>query len=167
MPAETLGQHYLSVARSTFLSQKSLADRAVAQVTDEQLFWQPGLDSNSIAILMKHLAGNMLSRWQDILTTDGEKPTRKRDEEFVNDRLPRAELVTLWERGWKRVFDTLDTLAEEDLRKTITTRGKPHTLLAGIQGHVSHYGYHAGQIVYIARHLASDGWKTLSIPKRR
>jgi len=167
MCTQSLGQHYLAVARAALASQKSLAERAIAQVTDEQLHWQPGPESNSIATVMKHLAGNMLSRWQDILTTDGEKPTRKRDEEFIDEDLSRAELVALWERGWKRVFETLDTLSEGDLMRTITTRGKPHTLLEGIQGHVSHYGYHVGQIVYVARHLAGDNWKTLSIPKKR
>jgi len=167
-----LGAHYLHVATAIFQSQKALAEKAMAQVGAEELHWHPDPESNSIAILIKHLAGNMLSRWSDFLTTDGEKPGRNRDGEFIDEGASHEALMALWENGWNRLFVALGSLSEEDLQKTVTIRGRPLTVLEAINRQISHYGYHVGQIVYIARHLAAqrpggDAWQSLSRPKKR
>jgi uncharacterized damage-inducible protein DinB len=156
------------VAASTreFQAMKRLADGAIAQVSDENLRRPLDANTNSIAVIMKHMAGNMLSRWTDFLTTDGEKSSRNRDGEFIDDFPDRAAVLELWERGWQRVFDTLASLSDADLFKTITIRREPHHVIDAIQRQVSHYGYHVGQIVLIARVLAADGpWKVLTIPR--
>ena len=148
-----------------FRSQKDLADRAIAQVSDDNLHVALDSNTNSIAVIMKHLAGNMLSRWTDFLTSDGEKPDRNRDEEFVDRFTSRAEVIAFWERGWRALFDTLASLTPDDLCRTITIRGEPHSVIRAIDRQLSHYGYHVGQIVLIARILAGEKWTTLTIPR--
>lgn len=152
-------------ALETFRSQKELAEKAIHQINYEQLSKTLHPQTNCIAVIMKHLAGNMLSRWTDFLTTDGEKPWRKRDNEFINDFQSRDELTAYWNKGWNRLFDTLDQLTENDLAKIVTIRGENHSVLAAIDRQIAHYGYHVGQIVLIARIFADDHWSTLSIPR--
>lgn len=146
-------------------SQKDLADRAIAQVSDADLRRPLDANTNSIAVIMKHLAGNMLSRWTDFLTTDGEKPDRHRDGEFIDDFADRAQIIAFWERGWKCLFDAMSALSDADLFKTITIRTEPHHVIDAIQRQVSHGGYHVGQIVQIARHFAGDQWDVLTIAR--
>src|SRR5712692_1714095 len=146
---------------------KRLGDRAIEQCPDADLFTTLDPESNSIAIIVKHMAGNMRSRWTDFLTTDGEKPDRHRDTEFEAPPKTRTELMEMWERGWKHVFDALELLSDADLARTITIRTEPHSVMQAINRQVAHYSYHVGQIVYLARHFAGDKWQTLSVPKRK
>ena len=143
-----------------------MADKALAQVTDEQLFATIDPESNSLAMIMKHLAGNMRSRWTDFLTTDGEKPDRHRDSEFVREGPDtRAHIFAVWEAGWTLVFDAVGSLTPDDLQTTVRVRGEAHTVLEAINRQTSHYAQHVGQIVLLAKHYAGPAWKTLSIPK--
>jgi uncharacterized damage-inducible protein DinB len=158
---------YLKDSLDVFRYYKKLGDRAIEQCPDNGLFTMLDAESNSIAIIVKHMAGNMRSRWTDFLTTDGEKPDRNRDTEFEDAPKTRAELLAMWERGWKHVFDALAPLADEDLVRTITIRTEPHSVMQAINRQVAHYSYHVGQIVYLARHFAADKWQTLTIPKRK
>ncbi len=158
---------YLDSAKRQFLMYKKLGEGAMQQVADEQLFWQPNEDSNSIATIVKHLRGNMLSRWTDFLTTDGEKPWRERDSEFENDWNSRAILMEKWEEGWKCLFNALDSITDDDLEKIIYIRNEGHTALEAINRQLAHYPYHVGQIIYIGKLLASDNWKSLSIPRNK
>ncbi len=161
-----LNKHYLENSISEFKKLKQLGDKSFSQIKDEDFFWSPDEDSNSIAIIVRHLSGNMLSRWTDFLTTDGEKENRNRDEEF--ERIfytDKDDIISRWEKGWKRLFDTLGSLNENDLLKEIRIRNEPHTVIAAINRQLTHYGYHIGQIVYIAKHLEGTAWKSLSIPK--
>lgn len=144
---------------------KGWADKAIAQLPDEKLRRALGENTNSIAVIMKHVAGNLLSRWTDFLTTDGEKPWRNRDDEFVDRFHDRAEVLAYWEQGWTCLFETLDSLTSGDLSKTVTIRGEPHSVPLAIQRSLAHCGYHVGQIVMIARILAGDKWQTLTIPR--
>ena len=149
-----------------FLRTKELADRAMAQLDDAHFFAAPGPETNPIALVVKHMAGNQRSRWTDFLTTDGEKPDRHRDTEF--ERGPedtRTALMTRWEAGWSLVFAALEALGDADLDRTVTIRGEPHTVVQAVNRQVSHYAYHAGQIVLLARHYVGAGWKTLSVAK--
>jgi len=150
-----------------FRYYKKLGERAMAQCPDEGLFTTLDPESNSIAIIVKHLAGNMRSRWTDFLTTDGEKPDRNRDTEFEDAPKTRAALMELWGRGWKYVFDALAPLSDEDLSRKITIRTEPHSVMQAINRQVAHYSYHVGQIVYLARHFAGAKWQTLTIPKKK
>jgi hypothetical protein len=150
---------------AVFHSQKDLAERAFVQVSDEKLRIPLDPNTNSIAIIMKHLAGNMLSRWSDFLTSDGEKPQRNRDDEFVDRYTSRQQILDHWERGWAMLFGTLGSLTSDDLGRIVTIRGEPHTALRAIARQISHYGYHVGQIVMIARIHAGDRWNTLTIPR--
>ena len=161
----TIGKEFLDQSRKVFRSQKESADKAIAQLSDAELLWQPDPLSNSVAINMKHLAGNMISRWTDFLTTDGEKPDRNRDGEFeiTEDDIP--SLRAYGERGYSIFFNTIDLLTEDDLLKKVTIRSEPHTVIQAIQRQVSHYGYHIGQIVALAKHIKGESWKTLSIPR--
>lgn len=160
-----LARHALDDATTTFKSMKKLAERAFAQLEPEDYRWVPDPEANSIAIIIKHLYGNMLSRWTDFLTSDGEKADRHRDGEFIDD-IPDVEaLLQLWEQGWQRLFDTLDSLGEDDLLRTVYIRRQPHTVLEAINRQLSHYAYHVGQIVYIARWRAGSRWQSLSIPR--
>jgi hypothetical protein len=150
-----------------FKGTKKNVEQAIAQLPDEDLHWQPDPESNSIAIIMKHMAGNMVSRWTDFLTSDGEKPDRNRDGEFIDDLTSRAQLVAFWERGWTCTFNALEALKPEDLEKTVYIRSEAHSVPLAIIRQVAHYGYHAGQIVYVAKHRAGSDWQTLSIPRNR
>ena len=168
MNEQSIGQHYLDGALHTFRDYKKLAERAFAQISDEDFFRTLDEESNSIAINMKHMAGNMISRWTDFLTTDGEKPERNRDLEFV--MLPETskdDMLAYWERGWQCVFDALEPLKPEDLMRTIRVRGQDHTVVQAINRQLAHYAYHVGQIVFLAKHFKSSEWQSLSVPKNR
>jgi len=158
---------YLNDAIDLFRYYKKLGERAMAQCPDEGLFTMLDAESNSIAIVVKHMAGNMRSRWTDFLTSDGEKPDRNRDNEFEGAPATRAELLELWERGWKLLFGALEPLSDADLTRTITIRTEPHSVTQAINRQIAHYSYHVGQIVYLARHFAGGKWQTLTIPKRK
>ncbi|HTW24975.1 MAG TPA: DUF1572 family protein [Candidatus Baltobacteraceae bacterium] len=155
------------VKDSTELLQhyKKLAERAIAQTPDEMLTATWDAESNSIATIVKHLCGNMQSRWSDFLTTDGEKPSRDRDAEFEAPPQTRTEIMTLWEASWKIAFDALAPLTDDDLGRTIRIRGERHSVLQAIHRQVAHYAYHIGQIVYIAKHCAGERWTSLTIPR--
>lgn len=157
---------YLEDALPLFAHYKKLAERALEQVSDEHLFTCLDAEANSIAILVKHMAGNMLSRWTDFLTTDGEKPTRNRDSEFEDPPATRAELLAYWESGWACLFEALHTLTEADLERTVTIRGEAHSVLQAINRQLAHYPYHVGQIVLLAKHCAHDHWQALTVPRR-
>jgi len=156
---------YLQSAFKVLISYKTLGERAIGQVSEEKLFWQFNEGSNSIAIIVKHLWGNMISRWTDFLTTDGEKPWRNRDTEFENNFKTRAELFSIWDEGWTRMFDTIEELNDNDLTKIVYIRGEAHTVIEAINRQIAHYSYHIGQIVFIAKMVSKDQWKSLSIPK--
>jgi hypothetical protein len=158
---------YIQDSLAVFRQYKQLAERAMAQVTDEQLTAALDQETNSIAITVKHMAGNMRSRWTDFLTTDGEKPDRDRDTEFVLPAGSRDALMAQWEEGWKRLFDALEPLADADLARTITIRGEAHSVMQAINRQVAHYSYHCGQIVFLAKHLQSECWKSLTVPRNR
>lgn len=156
--------NYLESAKKQFEYYKMLGDKTLEQVTDEQLFWQYNNQSNSIAIIIKHLWGNMLSRWTDFLTTDGEKDWRDRDAEFETDINSRSELMARWEAGWNCLFNTLNSITSEDLDTIIYIRNQGHSVMEAINRQLAHYPYHIGQIVFMGKMLAGD-WKCLSIPK--
>jgi len=165
---ESLAQHYLDDARQTFRDYKKLAERAFAQISDEDFFKTLDEETNSIAVNMKHMAGNMISRWTDFLTTDGEKPERDRDIEFV--MLPgttKDEMVAYWEKGWRCVFDAIEPLPPEDLMRTAMIRGQEHTVVQMINRQLAHYAYHTGQIVFLAKHFKSNEWQSLSVPRNK
>ena len=163
---DSLGRPYLADALAEFRKYKTFADKAIAQVSDENLFRCIDPESNSVALLVKHLSGNMRSRWSDFLTTDGEKPDRNRDSEFETDEADTKEaLLARWEAGWRLLFAALDPLTDDDLQKTVTIRGEPHTVLQAIIRQLTHYASHVGQIVFLAKHLAGAQWQTLSIPR--
>jgi hypothetical protein len=161
-----LAAHYIEEARRQMRGHKSLAEGAMAQLKDEELFITLDPESNSIAVLVKHVAGNMRSRFTDFLTSDGEKPDRFRDQEFeLNPATTRADLMKLWDDGWARVFSAIDSLRPQDVMRTVTIRGEPHTVLQAVNRQIAHYAYHTGQIIFLAKHLRSSAWKTLSIPR--
>lgn len=162
---DALGAHYIENALSNFRQLKSLADRALAQVSDEEFFRQLDPESNSLALVVKHVAGNLRSRWQDFLTADGEKPDRRRDSEFVVEGDTRASLNEAWERGWSILFREVGALAPADLLREVRIRGEAHTVVAAINRQLTHYGNHVGQIVFLAKHLRSQDWRTLSIAR--
>lgn len=165
---QTIGEHYLEDALRTFRDYKKLAERAFEQVDDEHFFRTIDDESNSIAVNMKHMAGNMLSRWTDFLTSDGEKPNRDRDMEFVMlPRTTKAEMIAYWDKGWQSVFDAVEPLTPDDLLRTVTIRGQDHTVVQAINRQLSHYAYHVGQIVYLAKHFRASDWQTLSVPKNK
>ena len=146
---------------------KNLAERAMAQVTDEQLLAVLDNEMNSIAVIVKHMAGNMRSRWSDFLTSDGEKPGRDRDAEFVDPPARREGLLALWEEGWECVFSALEPLSQQDMQRTVTIRGEAHSVMQAINRQVAHYSYHCGQIVLLAKHFKYDEWQSLSVPRRQ
>ena len=165
---EPLGRHYLDDAITTFRAYKKLAEKALDQLRDEEYFIAIDDEANSIAIIMKHLAGNMLSRWTDFLTTDGEKPERNRDMEFVIEpQTSKADVMAYWEEGWRRTFETVEALQPEDLMRTVLIRGEPHTVVQALNRQLAHYPHHIGQIVFLAKHFRSSDWKSLSIPKNK
>jgi uncharacterized protein DUF1572 len=158
---------YLKDSIGVFHYYKKLGERAMAQCPDEALFTTLGAESNSIAIIVKHMAGNMRSRWTDFLTTDGEKPDRNRDTEFEAPAATRVELLEMWERGWELLFGALEPLSDTHLTRTITIRTEPHSVMQAINRQVAHYSYHVGQIVFLARHFAGGKWQSLTIPKNK
>src|SRR5215467_9184738 len=167
--AHQLTTSYLKDSIDLFRFYKKGAERAMAQCSDEALFTTIDSESNSIAIIVKHMAGNMRSRWMDFLTTDGEKPDRNRDTEFENAPKTRAVLMELWERGWRYVFDALEPLTDADLSRTVTIRTEPHSVTQAINRQIAHYSYHIGQITYLAKHFASESgkWTALTVPRNK
>ncbi|MGE0104911.1 MAG: DUF1572 family protein [Blastocatellales bacterium] len=166
--AEEALKHYLENAINEYRLLKRQGERAIEQLDDTQLLVAIDPESNSIAIIVKHLAGNMRSRWVDFLTSDGEKPDRNRDQEFViDDSIGRTEVMQWWEQGWGYVFAALESLTPDDLMRTVMIRGEAHTVIQAIERQMTHYAAHVGQIVFLAKHLKSSEWKTLSVPRRR
>jgi hypothetical protein len=161
----TIGKEYVNVIRARFQSIKQLGDKAIQQLTDEELHWSANDASNSIAIIIKHMNGNMLSRWTNFLTSDGEKPDRRRDEEFIDTLSSKTEITDAWEKGWGVLFDTINALNKDDLLKNITIRGEKHSVIDAIERQLAHYSYHVGQIVYIGKECKNQSWESLSIPK--
>lgn len=165
---DQIGQHYLEDALHTFRDYKKIAERAFLQTSDEDFFRTIDPESNSIAVIIKHMAGNMLSRWTDFLTSDGEKPDRDRDMEF--EMLPhttKADMLAFWDKGWQCVFAAIEPLTADDLMTIVKIRGQDHTVLQAINRQISHYSNHVGQIVYLAKHFKSSDWQTLSVPRNR
>lgn len=160
-----LAAEFISAIINAFEGNKRLADRAVEQLPDDKLHIALDANTNSIAVIMKHVAGNLLSRWTDFLSTDGEKPWRNRDEEFVDAFGSRAEVLEQWERGWACLFESLKSLTAQDLEKTVAIRGEPHSVPLAIERSLGHACYHIGQIVQLARIHAGEKWNTLTIPK--
>jgi hypothetical protein len=164
--AMDVAAHYLEEARRQMRGHKRMGEGAMAQLRDEEFFVMLDPEANSVAILVKHLAGNMRSRFRDFLTTDGEKPDRFRDREFeVTSATTRDEVMQWWEEGWACVFGAIEQLKPEDVMRTVTIRGEPHSVLQAINRQIAHYAQHIGQIVFLAKHLRSSQWKTLSIPR--
>ena len=158
--------HYLEEARRQLRGHKRMGEAAMTQLSDEDFFVALDPEANSVAILVKHIAGNMRSRFTDFLTSDGEKPDRFRDREFeLSSATTRPEVMSWWEQGWMTVFAAIDPLKPEDVMRTVTIRGEPHTVLQAINRQIAHYAQHIGQIVFLAKHLRSREWKTLSIPR--
>ena len=164
---EEMVSNYHNDAVESFRNYKKMAERAIEQVDEIEFFRAIDDEANSIAVVVKHIAGNLVSRWSDFLTTDGEKPTRDRDAEFEIIDDSRESLMKFWERGWRTLFDNIEPLTVEDFSKTVTIRGQAHTIVEAINRQLSHYAYHIGQIVLLAKHFKSSEWKTLSIPKNR
>ncbi len=160
-----MSNRFLASAIQQFRYYKSLGDKTFAQLDDEKLFWQYNEESNSIATIIKHLSGNMLSRWTDFLTEDGEKSWRNRDEEFEQFETSKEELLAIWEKGWTCLFDALSSLHEMDLDREIFIRKEAHTVTEAINRQLAHYPYHVGQIVFIGKMCIQEEWKSLSIPK--
>ena len=168
MPSEAIVQNYLDDVLSSLRAYKKLAEKAIAQLRDEEFFVTLDEEGNSVAVVMKHIAGNMFSRWTDFLTSDGEKPNRNRDMEFVIEpHTSKDDVLAYWERGWKSVFDALEPLRPGDFEKKITIRGEEHTIVQAINRQLMHYSYHIGQIVFLAKHFRSAEWRSLSIPRNR
>jgi hypothetical protein len=162
-----LAAHYLDEAHRQMRGHKRLAEGAMAQLKDNELFMALDPEANSIAVIVKHMAGNMRSRFTDFLNTDGEKPDRHRDQEFELNpaKTTRADLTKWWEDGWARVFAAIEALKPDDVMRKVTIRGEPHTVMQAINRQVANYAYHTGQIVFMAKHIRSGKWRTLSIPR--
>lgn len=163
----TLASNFLESSKYLFRYYKGLADKAMAQIDAEALMFQLDPNSNSIALIVKHLSGNMLSRWTDFLTTDGEKTWRQRDEEFEGDYPSKEALLEAWEKGWQCLFDAIEPLTAADLDRIVYIRNEGHTVMEAIQRQIAHYGSHVGQIIFLAKHFSGENWQTLSIPKRK
>ncbi len=148
-----------------FAAYKDMAEKAVVQISDAQLHQALDENTNSVAVIMKHMSGNLISRFTDFLSTDGEKPNRDRDSEFVDDHIPRAAILNYWEAAWQSLFDALAPLTDKDLDKTITIRGETHTVIDALLRQLSHHAYHTGQIVQLSRYVAKDKWTVLTIPR--
>ncbi|RYF13460.1 MAG: DUF1572 domain-containing protein [Flavobacteriales bacterium] len=157
--------NYLESAKKQFQYYKMIGDKTFSQIKEEALFWQYNSDSNSIAMIVSHLSGNMRSRWTDFLTTDGEKAWRNRDLEFEPMFTTKVEVIENWEKGWDCLFEGINNLNEADLTKTIYIRNEGHTVIEAINRQLAHYPYHIGQIVMLGKMMANDGWQSLSIPK--
>jgi hypothetical protein len=157
---------YIVDALGVFRNYKRLAEGAMMQVSDEQLYTTLDPEMNSIALIVKHMAGNMCSRWTDFLTSDGEKPWRNRDCEFEEPPAGRAALMEMWERGWATMFAAIEPLTDADLSRKVTIRGEAHSVMQAINRQLAHYPYHCGQIVFLAKHLQHENWRSLSVPWR-
>jgi uncharacterized damage-inducible protein DinB len=164
---EQIIKNYLSDAIESFRSYKQMAEKAMAQISDEEFFRSIDEEANSVAVIVKHMAGNLRSRWTDFLTSDGEKPDRRRDTEFemINDT--RESLMQFWEAGWQTLFGSIEPLTAEDFGRFVTIRGEPHTICEALNRQMTHYAYHVGQIVLLSKHFRSSDWKTLSVPKNK
>lgn len=158
---------YLEDSIALFRFYKKMAEGAVEQVSDDQLFATLDEEMNSIAIIVKHMAGNMRSRWTNFLTSDGEKPDRNRDTEFANPPATRADLLRIWNDAWEKVFEALTALSAADVERTVTIRGEPHSVMQAINRQIAHYAYHCGQIVFLAKHFRASEWKSLSVPRNK
>lgn len=165
--SESILQSILDELIASFRGYKKLAESAIKQVSDEEFFKIIDAEANSMAAITKHLGGNLRSRWTDFLTTDGEKPDRNRDAEFVAESDTRESLIVTWENGWRNLFDSLESLTVADLEKTITIRGEEFTVFKAINRALMHAAYHIGQIAFLAKHLRSENWQTLSVPKNK
>ena len=163
--AHEFSTSYVRDSLSLFRYYKKLTERAMEQVTDDQLFAVLDGEMNCIAIIVKHLVGNMRSRWTDFLVSDGEKPDRKRDTEFEDPPATRAELMKMWEQGWDYVFNALEPLSDADIERTVPIRGEPHSVMQAINRQIAHYAYHCGQIVVLAKDLRASQWKALTVPR--
>ena len=165
---ESLAKHYLDDSIASLRAYKKMTEKALDQLKDDEYFITLDEEGNCIAVIMKHMAGNMLSRWTDFLTTDGEKPNRNRDMEFVIDpKTSKDEVLAYWQRGWQCVFAALEPLGPEDLGKKVLIRGEEHTVIQAINRQLMHYADHIGQIVFLAKHFRSSEWNSLSIPRNR
>lgn len=162
-----MGREYLKTVTKRFIEAKITAEKAMQQLTETELFWSPNEESNSVAIIVKHMSGNMVSRWTDFLTTDGEKSFRNRDDEFVGDIQSKEQIMERWEIGWDTFLNALKNIEEEQLLNTITIRNEPHSVIEAIERQMYHYSYHIGQIIYVAKILRSSDWKTLTIPRNK
>jgi Protein of unknown function (DUF1572) len=160
-------ENYLADAVQSFRNYKKLADKSIKQVSDDEFFRVIDDEANSIAVIVKHIAGNLRSRWSDFLTSDGEKPDRNRDGEFVSENDTRESLLESWENNWQILFDSIEPLTPEDFAKTITIRGQSHTICEAINRQLTHYSYHIGQIAFLAKHFRSEKWQTLSVAKNK
>ena len=168
MSSEAIVQNYFEDAIGSFKGYKKLADKAIAQMKDEEFFVTLDEEANSVAVIMKHMAGNMFSRWTNFLTSDGEKPDRNRDMEFVIEaQTTKDDVIDYWERGWACVFAAIEPLKPEDFEETVTIRGEKHTIVMAINRQMTHYAYHIGQIVFLAKHFRSTQWNSLSIPRNK
>jgi uncharacterized damage-inducible protein DinB len=165
--AHKFSTSYIEDSISLFRYYKKLAEGAMEQLSDGQLFATLDEEMNSIAIIVKHMAGNMRSRWTNFLTSDGEKPDRNRDTEFVAPTATRAELMRVWNDGWERIFQALEPLSDADLSREVFIRGEPHSVMQAINRQIAHYAHHCGQIVFLAKHLKGSSWKTLSVPRNK
>lgn len=162
-----IASEYLKSVRARFAEAKLTAERTFAQLSDEQLFWAPNAESNSIAVIIKHMSGNMISRWTDFFETDGEKPTRDRDGEFISGHPTRDELLACWNNGWEVFLGALASITEADLLRTVYIRKQPHSVIEAIERQMYHYSYHIGQIVYLAKQMKDGDWQTLTIPRKK
>ena len=160
-------QNYLDDALKSFRNYKTMGEKAMAQVDDGEFFTAIDGEANSIGVIVKHIAGNLVSRWTDFLTSDGEKPDRNRDTEFEMIADTRGSLMEFWERGWRTLFDSIEPLTPTDFAKTVTIRGETHTIAEALNRQMTHYAYHIGQIVLLAKHFRSSEWQTLSVPRNR
>ncbi len=165
--AHKFSTSHLEDSIALFRFYQKMGEGAMEQVTDEQLFATLDEEMNSIAIIVKHMAGNMRSRWTDFLTSDGEKPDRNRDTEFMEPPATREELLKRWNEGWDRLFRALTPLSDSDLERSVTIRGEPHSVMQAINRQIAHYAYHCGQIVFLAKHFKASDWKSLSVPRNR
>ena len=159
------GENFLAAALREFKAYKGLGDKAIERLNEEELHWQPSPESNSMAILIRHIAGNMRSRWTDFLTSDGEKPDRNRDTEFEDGGSSKEELIRLWENGWKILFSALEPVAPDMVLNHVMIRQQPLTIIEAICRQLTHYGYHVGQMVYLAKQIKDSEFESLSIPK--
>lgn len=165
--AHKFSTSYIEDSLALFRHYKKMSESAMEQISNEQLFTALDEEMNSIAIIVKHMAGNMRSRWTDFLTSDGEKPDRNRDTEFVAPPKTRADLLRVWNEGWERVFSALEPLSDADLEREVLIRNEPHSVMQAISRQIAHYCYHCGQIVFLAKHLKGAEWKTLSVPRNK